>query len=309
MHHVLSAQQFDTETLGEVFERAEHFRAQVDSSDGRRALAGRYAGEMMVNLFYQPSTRTRTSFGLAARRLGLGVEATENAREFSSAAKGETLEDTIRVMNEYSPGIIVLRHHETGAASRAAAVSEAAIINAGDGKGEHPTQAILDLFTIREQKGHLDDLKVVIGGDLARGRTARSLARLLSHYKGNHVKFVAAPGFQVGQDVKDYLDDHETGYEEFYDMYEALRDADVVYWTRMQKEYAEADESDQAEEFILDQAALSVMPTNAIIMHPLPKITEIHPVVDADPRAVYFRQAGNGMYVRMALLDMILESS
>ncbi len=328
--HVLTAEQFDSETLQTIFESADHFRQQTSEREGRQDLVKRYAGELLVNLFYEPSTRTRLSFGMAARQLGMGVEGTENAREFSSAAKGETIEDTIRVIAEYSPAIIVLRHHETGGANRAAAVSEVPIINAGDGKGEHPTQALLDLYTIQREKGRLTDLKVVIGGDLANGRTARSLSKMLANYPDNEITFVSIPEFQIGGDIKAYLDSHNTKSQESADVFQSLRDADVVYWTRLQTERIpkpEVDEknptTEQIEElrkyqemierlqsnFTINEATLSVMPKEAIIMHPLPRVGEIHAAVDKDPRAVYFSQAGNGKYVRMALIDMILKES
>lgn len=305
--HILSAQQFDTEQLDEIFRSADHFREAVSHDHGRRQLIARYTGEQLLNLFYEPSTRTRVSFGLAARRLGMGVEGTENAREFSSTAKGETLEDTIRVMDEYQPSIVVLRHHETGAADRAAAVSRVPIINAGDGKGEHPTQAVLDLYTVQEQKGRLNDLTVVIGGDLAHGRTARSLAKLLALYSNNNIRFVSTPDLQIGEDIKTYLEDHGVDHEETSDMYSALRGADVVYWTRLQKE--RLDDDSVGNNFVIDSTALEVLPDDAIIMHPLPRIDEIHQTVDHDPRAVYFRQAGNGMYIRMALIDRVIQES
>lgn len=307
--HVLTAEQFDPDTLNVIFESADSFRQRTSDTEGRRELVTTYAGELLVNLFYEPSTRTRLSFGLAAKRLGMGVEGTENAREFSSAAKGETLEDTIRVIAEYDPAIIVLRHHETGAANRATAVSEVPIINAGDGKGEHPTQAILDLYTIQRETAGLSNLKVVIGGDLANGRTARSLSKMLAKYPNNEITFVSIPELQIGEDIQTYLDDHDTKYNLTVDMYDALRTANVVYWTRLQKERLENPEQVMDKDFVIDQTALEVMPKSTIIMHPLPRVGEIHTAVDNDPRAVYFSQAGNGMYVRMALIDMIMQGT
>lgn len=181
MKHVLSAQQFYPELQDKIFAVADLFREQLTTLEGRQELIGRHVGEVLINLFYEVSTRTRISFGLAARQMGMIVEGTENAKAFSSAAKGETLEDTIRVLNEYEPAVIVLRHDETGSAQRAAAVSRVPIINAGDGMGEHPTQALLDMYTIKRYK-ELDNLHVVIGGDLKKGRTANSLARMLAGY-------------------------------------------------------------------------------------------------------------------------------
>jgi aspartate carbamoyltransferase catalytic subunit len=164
----------------------------------------------------------------------------------------------------------------------------------------------LDLYTINEQKGRLDNLNVAIGGDLANGRTARSLAKLLALYPDNHINFISVPELQIGEDIKTYLEDHNVSHEETVDMYDALRIADVVYWTRIQKERLENPEAVPAEGFVIDQTALEVLPEYAIIMHPLPRVDEIHQSVDQDPRAVYFRQAGNGMYVRMALIEKVL---
>ncbi len=309
--NVLSVHQFNPGMMEEIFGRAVEFGDLMAEREGRREAAGMFIGESLINLFYQPSTRTRVSFGMAARNLGMKVDGTENAKEFSSAAKGETLEDTIRNLNEYEPAIIVLRHHETGAADRAAAVSDATIINAGDGMGEHPTQALLDLFTIQKTKGKLDGLEVVIGGDI-RGRAARSLAQLLALYPNNRINFVSLPDFQAGEDIKKFLTGHDTEFRETADMYDALKTADVVYWTRLQAEY---DKNKPIEEvaptkgFIIDEAALEVLPSDAIIMHPLPRVGEIATSVDNDPRAVYFRQAGNGLYLRMALIDTIMQSA
>lgn len=307
MRHVLSARQFNPDAMGELFEQASSFRADlVGNPSAKRALAGRYAGEVLLNIFYEPSTRTRVSFGLAARKLGMQVEGTENAREFSSASKGETLEDTIRVLGEYDPAVIVLRHNETGAAERAATVSEAPIVNAGDGKGEHPSQALLDAYTIQEQLGRLDNLHVVMGGDLAHGRTVRSLAQMLSMYPGNSITFVSTPELQIGDDIKGHLRYAGTNYTETDDVMAAVQDADVVYWTRLQKERIEGDLI--AAQFEIGQDTLQVMPDHTVIMHPLPRVGEIHGSVDTDPRAKYFRQAGNGLYVRMALIDMVMKS-
>jgi aspartate carbamoyltransferase catalytic subunit len=304
--HVLSSEQFGAQELGVLFEQADEFRDQLVADDMKRELATRHIGSKLCNLFYEPSTRTRLSFGYAADNLGVRVQGTENAREFSSAAKGETLEDTIRVINEYGVDIIVLRHHETGAAVRAASVSEAAIINAGDGQGEHPTQALLDAYTIQHSQGRLDNLRIVMGGDLKHGRTARSLAKLLSQYPNNHISFVTVPELQMSDDIKTRLEEDGTTYHETVEMYDAFRDADVVYWTRLQKERLENPEVVPPSGFVIDAAVLEVLPSSSVIMHPLPRVGEIDPAIDHDPRAQYFKQAGNGLYIRMALIEQIL---
>ena len=308
--HILSAEQFDHPQLEGFFMSADRMR-DIDqrTPHERRALASRHIGRQLISLFYEPSTRTRLSFELAAAKLGIGYVSTENAREFSSAAKGETLEDTIRVLGEYNADILVMRHHETGAAARAAAVSpeHITVVNAGDGKGEHPTQALLDAYTIREQLGRLADTRVVLGGDLRNGRTARSLAKLLAQYPNNIFNFVSTSGFAMGDDIKDYLDNHGVLWSETSDVHRAVQDADVVYWTRLQRERL-GGELTQEQSLVIDQSVLDVMNPNAIIMHPLPRVGEITTDVDADPRAQYFRQAGNGLYLRMTLLDHLLTS-
>src|SRR5437016_450693 len=195
LRHVLESQQFSRPLLQELFERAGRMR-----EDSHRA-AGRLQGQVMAALFYEPSTRTRLSFESAMLRLGGRAIGTDNAREFSSAAKGETLEDTIRIVAGYAD-VIVLRHHEEGAARRAAAVSDVPVINAGDGRGQHPTQSLLDLYTIQDELGRLDGITVAMVGDLANGRTVRSLAYLLSKFREVNVIFVAPPAVGMRGDIK-----------------------------------------------------------------------------------------------------------
>ena len=307
--HILSAEQFTRPQLEDFFISADTLRDKDHGTlEERRELAGRHMGRQLISLFYEPSTRTRLSFELAATKLGIGYVSTENAREFSSAAKGETLEDTIRVLGEYNADLLVMRHHETGAAARAAAVApnHMSVINAGDGKGEHPTQALLDAYTIREHLDRLDNARIVLGGDLRNGRTARSLAKLLAQYPGNEFDFVSTPGFEMGDDIKEFLDEYGARWRETTDVHEAARDADVMYWTRLQRERLEGEGATQEQSLIIDQSVLDVMNPKAVIMHPLPRVGEITTDVDSDPRAQYFSQAGNGLYVRMALLDHLL---
>jgi aspartate carbamoyltransferase catalytic subunit len=299
--HVLESQQFSRELLDEIFQRADAMRA-----DPRR-VASRLQGRIMAALFYEPSTRTRLSFESAMLRLGGRVIGTENAHEFSSAAKGETLEDTVRIIAGYSD-VIVLRHGEQGAAARAAAMSDVPVINAGDGKGQHPTQALLDLYTIKDELGRVDGVRVAIVGDLANGRTARSLAYLLSKYRDVEIWFVAPPEVRMGGDIKAHLDEHQVRWQETRDLDEVLPRVDVVYQTRIQKERFADEESYRAVRgiYVVDQDTLDRLSPYAIVMHPLPRVDEIDPVVDSDPRAAYFRQARNGVQIRMALLDMVL---
>ncbi len=305
MKHIVSVEQFDQYLLDKLFVSATNISEMFEHPTQRRKLLERHSGKLLFNIFYEPSTRTRLSFDAAAQYMGMQVSSTENAGEFSSSSKGETLEDSIRVLNEYHPSIIVLRHPETGAAVRAAAVSQVPIINAGDGKGEHPTQALLDAYTIFKKFGHLSGLKIVMGGDLKYGRTVRSLVKLLSNYPDNQFIFVSTPGLKMEKDILSILKKNKTPYSETADMKQAFDGADVVYWTRLQKERLNG-VSLKNGGFTIDSSSLKNLPKHAIIMHPLPRVDEILPEVDRDERAVYFQQAGNGMFVRMALLDHIL---
>lgn len=212
----------------------------------------------------------------------------------------------MRVFNEYGVDAIVMRTKEEGHAARAAAVSDMAILNGGDGKGEHPTQAVLDAYTIYQKFGRLDNLHIVFGGDLAHGRTARSLALLLAKYPGNRFTFVSAPQLSIGGDITAKLDKADVKWERTADM-KALETADVIYWTRMQLERHNGVSLSDDDRFVIDTATLKTLSKNAIIMHPLPRNDEISTEVDNDSRALYFRQAGNGLYVRMAMLDEIMK--
>ena len=301
LRHVVESQQFSRALLEELLDRADEIKRQPHH------FSGRLNGQVMAALFYEPSTRTRLSFEAAMLRLGGRTMGTDNAREFSSAAKGETLEDTIRIVSGYSD-LIVLRHNEEGAAKRAAAVSSVPVINAGDGPGQHPTQALLDLYTIRDELGHIDGVRIAMVGDLANGRTVRSLAYLLSKFRDIRICFVAPPQVAMRDDIKEHLDEHHVQWVESQDLEAVLPQVDVIYQTRIQKERF----SDEAAYLALkgiyriDASTLGRMKKDAIVMHPLPRVDEIAPEVDADPRAAYFRQARNGLYIRMALLDKVL---
>ncbi|TYI85287.1 hypothetical protein E1A91_D05G430100v1 [Gossypium mustelinum] len=301
---VIEAQQFDRETLNAIFEVAKEMENIKKNSPGSQILKG----YLMATLFYEPSTRTRLSFESAMKRLGGEVLTTENAREFSSAAKGETLEDTIRTVEGYSD-IIVMRHFESGAAKRAAATAGIPIINAGDGPGQHPTQALLDVYTIEREIGKLDGIRVGLVGDLANGRTVRSLAYLLAEYQDVKIYFVSPDVVKMKDDIKKYLTRRGVEWEESGDLMEVASKCDVVYQTRIQRERF-GERIDLYEEargkYIVDENVLKVMQKHAVVMHPLPRLDEITVDVDADPRAAYFRQAKNGLYIRMALLKLLL---
>jgi aspartate carbamoyltransferase catalytic subunit len=301
LRHVLESQQFSRAVLEDLFARTEEIKLEPHH------FIGRLAGQVMAALFYEPSTRTRLSFEAAMLRLGGQTMGTDNAREFSSASKGETLEDSIRIVGGYAD-VIVLRHNEEGAAKRAAAVSSVPIINAGDGPGQHPTQALLDLYTIRDELGRIDGVQVAMVGDLANGRTVRSLTYLLSKFKDIKVWFVAPPQVAMRSDLKTHLDEHHIPWTETPDLESVLPEVDVVYMTRIQKERFTDPDAFNAVKGIyrIDKEAMARMRKYAILLHPLPRVDEISPEVDADPRSAYFRQARNGLHVRMALLDRLL---
>lgn len=268
------------------------------------------AGLILATIFYEPSTRTRLSFESAMQRLGGNIISTENAREFSSAIKGETVEDTIRIVNGYADAIVI-RHYEQGSAHRAAAVSDVPILNAGDGPGEHPTQALLDLYTIGHELGRIDNLRIALVGDLRYGRTARSLARLARLTEGSELVFVSPQAVPMGDDIRAELDEAGIPYRDDPDLDAVLPNVDVVYQTRVQKERFDSAEEYEAARgrYVIDREAMRLLNPDAIVLHPLPRVDEIAVEVDNDPRAAYFRQAHNGVYVRMALLDYVLQDA
>jgi aspartate carbamoyltransferase catalytic subunit len=261
----------------------------------------------MATLFYEPSTRTRLSFESAMIRLGGSILSVENAATSSSASKGETIEDTIRIVQSYS-NLIVLRHYEGGAAHRAAAVASVPIINAGDGNREHPTQALLDLYTIRQEVGRLDELTVGMVGDLIHGRAAHSLARGLTRFRKIKLYLVALPELQMDPVMVDEL--RAAGLEtiEVERLEHVASELDVVYMTRVQRERFESHALYERVRgsYGVGPAMLTRLKPTAVILHPLPRLDEIHPEVDADPRAAYFRQARHGLTVRMALVHHCL---
>ncbi|MDI6840754.1 MAG: aspartate carbamoyltransferase [bacterium] len=303
LNHIIKSQQFNRSLLSAIFSEARNME-KIAKAGGSNLLAQK----VMATLFYEPSTRTRLSFESAMKRLGGDVITTESAKEFSSAAKGETLEDTIRIIDDYAD-VIVLRHYESGAAARAAHVSAVPIINAGDGTGQHPTQALLDLYTIDKEIGEIDGLSIAMVGDLANGRTVRSLSYLLTKYKDIHIYFVAPDAVRMKEDIKDYLSKHHVYFKEEGDLKKVASKVDVIYQTRIQRERfgEKVEDYEKAHgKYVIDKSILNLLKEDAIVMHPLPRVDEIKPEVDLDPRAAYFRQAQNGLYIRMALLKMIL---
>lgn len=299
LRHVIESQQFTVPMLIELFERTrgmEHVVARGGSLD--------YQNRIMATLFYAPSTRTRLSFEAAMHRLGGSVLSTEHAGAYSSEFEGEQVEDSIRTIGGYSD-VIVIRHPEDRGARRAAEVSPVPVINAGDGNGgQHPTQALLDLYTIYRQRP-LDGLSVAIIGELDRGRTARSLAYLLAKFERVKLFFVSPPEFQMKPDILSYLDERGVRYELESDIDRVIREVDVVYQTRIQPERVL--DVNGLRRYAIDSKVVRRMKPDALILHPLPRTIELDKSVDADPRAMYFCQAKNGLYVRMALLTMLLK--
>ena len=300
VRHVVDVGQFDRPGIEALFAAADRMRDMPRFS-------APLAGLTLATIFYEPSTRTRLSFETAMHRLGGNVISTENAREFSSAIKGETVEDTIRIVNGYADAIVI-RHYEQGAAHRAAAVSRVPILNAGDGPGEHPTQALLDLYTIGHELGRIDHLKVALVGDLRFGRTARSLARMLKLTTGAEIVFVSPPAVPMGDDVRRELTEAGISFHDEPDLDAVLPHVDVVYQTRVQKERFPTPEEYESVrgQYVIDADSMSLLAPGAIVLHPLPRVDEIATEVDSDPRAAYFRQAHNGVYIRMALLEHVL---
>jgi aspartate carbamoyltransferase catalytic subunit len=299
LRHVVESQQFTLPLLMELFNRArlmERIVARGGTLD--------YQNRILASVFYQPSTRTRFSFEAAMHRLGGRVLSTEHARAFSSEIETEQVEDSIRIIGSYSD-VIVIRHHEEGGARRAAAVSPVPVINAGDGDGgQHPTQALLDLFTIYRERP-IEGLSVAFIGELDRGRTVRSLAYLLAKFDRVKIFFVSPPELQMKPDILQYLDRHNVKYEIESDIDRVVGEVDVVYQTRIRSERVSSVASQM--KYAIDSSVLGKLKSNAMILHPLPRTVELDKTVDSDPRAFYFRQAANGLCVRMALLTMLLD--
>jgi aspartate carbamoyltransferase catalytic subunit len=300
-HDILSVSQFGRDDLEMLFEVAEAMRTMVQHIGTFDLLKGK----ILANLFYEPSTRTQSSFTAAMQRLGGNVIPISEVR-YSSVSKGESLPDTVRTLECYAD-VIVLRHHEVGAAAVAAAAARKPIINAGDGVGEHPTQALLDLFTIREELGRVDGLTVTMLGDLKFGRTVHSLARLLSLFDVQ-LRLVSPPQQPMPDKVLSELTARGVRFTQHDAVEAVLPETDILYVTRVQKERFE----DQAlyerlkHAFVITPQTLEKAKARMAIMHPLPRVGEIAESVDADPRAAYFRQMEYGLYVRMAVLAAVL---
>ncbi|MDO8755481.1 MAG: aspartate carbamoyltransferase [Anaerolineales bacterium] len=300
---IISVKQFSRTDLEYVFGVAHEMRGMVE----RVGTFDLLKGKILANLFYEPSTRTSSSFTAAMERLG-GSVIPINEVKYSSVSKGESLPDTIRTLECYAD-VIVLRHPETGSAAIAAKAAKKPVINAGDGVGEHPTQALLDALTIMEELGRLDNLTVTMLGDLKYGRTVHSLARLLSLFKVK-LNYVSPDILKMPKEVMDEVAEKGIPQKEFGRLEDVLPETDVLYVTRVQKERFEdpADYEKVKNSFVVDTEIMKAANAKRemIVMHPLPRVTEISMDFDDDPRAAYFRQMEYGLYVRMALLAMVL---
>jgi aspartate carbamoyltransferase catalytic subunit len=298
--HLIESQQFTRESIFELCKSADELRK--NSSE-------KLKGKIVSTVFYEPSTRTRLSFESAVLKLGGNIISTENAKEFSSAVKGESLEDSIRVISNYCD-CIVMRHYEEGAAMKASLVSRVPIINAGDGKGQHPTQALLDIYTIYRELGRADNFKIALVGDLASGRTVRSLCYLLKKFNGIELTFVSPENLRMKDDIKEHLKKYNIKFSEEENLNKILPEADVVYMTRIQKERMGLEDYEKAKgKYIINLNNFDLIKEHARILHPLPHVEEIDlsiKVEQEDKRVAYFRQAENGLYARMALLDRII---
>ena len=300
---IISVKQFKREDLEYVFGVAHEMRGMVE----RVGTFDLLKGKILANLFYEPSTRTSSSFTAAMERLG-GSVIPINEVKYSSVSKGESLPDTIRTLECYAD-VIVLRHPETGSAAIAAKAARKPVINAGDGVGEHPTQALLDTFTIFEElsAGRVDGMMVTMLGDLKYGRTVHSLARLLSLFKVN-INYVSPEILRMPREVMDEVGAKGISQAEFNSLQGVLPETDVLYVTRVQKERFEdpAEYEKVKGAYVIDPAIMKIAKQEMIVMHPLPRVGEISVDFDDDPRAAYFRQMEYGLYVRMALLAMVL---
>ncbi len=319
--HIITVEQFRRRDLDILFQAATSIRKRIRTHD--RGLTELCAGKVMASLFFEASTRTDMSFQAAMRRLGGDVIAVSNGVRFSSMYKGENLSDTIRATGCYAD-VIVLRHPEIGSSYEAGYYLDllnqridnpTVAISGGDGIGEHPTQALLDIFTIYDQKGSLDGLTITLVGDLKHGRTVHSLAKLIAYYDAADVRLclVAPESLAMPRDITDLVKSHGIAVTEIDDLMDVIHDTDVIYWTRIQEErFADAKEyAGIKDRFIMTPTLLKKTRCDAILMHPLPRKHEMgtredHDELDGDRRSIYFEQMENGMFVRMALLVKVL---
>lgn len=298
---ILHGNQFSKMDIGEIIKITSIFDKGLKKKDSLTLLKGK----ILATLFFEPSTRTRLSFETAMQRLGGGVISMGSV-ESSSVAKGETLTDTVRTVSQYAD-VIVIRHPRTGSAKEAADAVPIPVINAGDGAGQHPTQALLDVYTIYKELGSLKKLVVCMVGDLKNGRTVHALVELLSLFQAK-LYFVSPDLLRMPEGITSNLRGKGIEVIETGDMAEAARASDLLYMTRIQKErFEELSEYEKMKgSYIINEEFLKKLNKKVTILHPLPRVDEITPEVDTYPGAAYFRQVRNGVFVRMALLSMVL---
>lgn len=297
---ILSIEQFSPKDLEKVFSVAAKMKKLVKAHKPSSLLAGYVAGL----IFFEPSTRTFTSFSSAAKRLGAATVEHQNPNEVSSVAKGESLEDTMKIL-EANSDVIVMRHPEVGSATRAAQAVEIPVINAGDGPNQHPTQTLLDLLTIKECLGRLHNLKIAFVGDPLHYRVFHGQFAALSQYSNNHFFGISPKGLEMPKEYRN-SDYHDVAInmKQLNETVARIK-PDILSIGRIPKEYIKGDVKKY--KFVINSDTLKVLPKKSIIMHPLPRVDEITTEVDSDPRAVYFNhQVRNGLYIRMALLSLVL---
>ena len=301
MRHVMSPLDFTTDELEQLFDLA------ADIEKNPQKYAHKCDGKKLATCFYEPSTRTRLSFESAMINLGGQVIGFSDAGS-SSASKGESVSDTIRVISCFAD-ICAMRHPKEGAPMVAAAHSRIPVINAGDGGHQHPTQTLTDLLTIRSLKGRLDHFTIGLCGDLKFGRTVHSLIRALVRYEDIHFVFISPEELRVPDYITDMLKEMGISYEENTSLEDTIADLDLLYMTRVQKErfFNEEDYVRLKDFYILNKQKMELAKPHMLVLHPLPRVNEISVEVDDDPRAAYFTQVQNGVYVRMALILTLLE--
>jgi aspartate carbamoyltransferase catalytic subunit len=298
---ILHGNQFSKKEIDAIIKTASEFERELK----KRSSLNLLKGKILATLFYEPSTRTRLSFETAMQRLG-GGNIGMGSVESSSVAKGETLIDTVRTVSQYAD-VIVIRHPRTGSAKEAADAVDVPVINAGDGAGQHPTQALLDVYTIYKELKTLKKLRVSLVGDLKNGRTVHALVELLSLF-GARLYFVSPNTLRMPEGITSNLKQKGIEVEETEDLFKAASESDLIYMTRIQKERFEnlSDYERVKGSYIINGEFLKRLRKEIVILHPLPRVEEINPEVDSYPGAAYFRQVRNGVFVRMALLAMIL---
>ena len=315
LFHVVDTRQFDRPMLDRLCRLATHVRALAKTKAGAQELQALAPDRRAMLYFTQPSTRTFLSFNSACHILGMQTSEIRSP-SISSEVKGETFEDSIRTFSSYAD-VIIMRTPEGGKAARAAELMDSIarpvpVINAGSGPDQHPTQALLDIYTLErsfERRGGIDGKTIAMMGDLRRGRTVRSLSYLMKNYSQVRLRFVAPPGYEIRRDILEHLEVHGVAYQSTSRLEEVIGELDALYVTRLQSEYDDSDQPGKADyaAYSIGPEQLKKFPADAIVMHPLPRGPELDPAIDNDPRVMYWRQERNGMWMRVALLAAIFE--